>query len=125
MSTPAEQLAALLAAVFADPENDDVRLIFADWLTEQGDPRGDLMRVQCTLARLPEDDPGREALVRQEADLHARHATALWGHRPAYLDVAFERGLLAVQTTGDVLAQGRGAKWWHRHRVWVCRLTLA
>jgi uncharacterized protein (TIGR02996 family) len=41
----------LLAAVLANPEDDAPRLVFADWLTERGDPRGTFISLQCELAR--------------------------------------------------------------------------
>ncbi len=34
------------------PGDDAIRLIFADWLEEQGDPRGEFIRLQVELARL-------------------------------------------------------------------------
>jgi uncharacterized protein (TIGR02996 family) len=37
--------AALLAAVIANPEDGAARLVYADWLIERGDPRGELMRL--------------------------------------------------------------------------------
>jgi uncharacterized protein (TIGR02996 family) len=47
---------ALLAAVRANPEEDTPRLMFADWLDEQGDEasatRAEFIRLQCELARL-------------------------------------------------------------------------
>ena len=65
--------AGLLARVCADPDDDSPRLIFADWLDEQGDPRGEFIRVQIALARLPADDPRRTELLDREATLLARH----------------------------------------------------
>jgi uncharacterized protein (TIGR02996 family) len=42
---------AFLAGVLDDPADDGVRLIFADWLDEHGDPdRAEFIRVQCELA---------------------------------------------------------------------------
>jgi uncharacterized protein (TIGR02996 family) len=41
----------LLRAILAAPEEDAPRLAYADWLTQQGDPFGDFIRVQCRLAR--------------------------------------------------------------------------
>ena len=67
-----KQKAAFLDAICDDPEDDAPRLLFADWLAERGDPRGEFIRVQCALAGLDTDDPGREALKRQEADLLSR-----------------------------------------------------
>jgi len=41
----------LLDAVLADPDDVDARLVYADWLTEHGDPRGEFIHVQCALGR--------------------------------------------------------------------------
>jgi uncharacterized protein (TIGR02996 family) len=46
-------------AIWDDPDDDGVRLIYADWLEEQGDPRGEFIRLQVELARAPVDDPRR------------------------------------------------------------------
>jgi uncharacterized protein (TIGR02996 family) len=70
MQTEAE---AFLQRIRAYPEDDAQRLIFADWLDEQGDPRGQFIRVQLALAELPADAPERAALVRTERDLLAVH----------------------------------------------------
>lgn len=48
---------ALISAVAAEPDNDLPRLVYADWLDENGQPaRAEFIRVQCRLAALP---PGR------------------------------------------------------------------
>lgn len=39
--------ADFLAAIIADPKNDVPRLIYADWLEERGDPRGEFIRRSC------------------------------------------------------------------------------
>jgi uncharacterized protein (TIGR02996 family) len=41
----------LLDEVLTDPNNDDPRRVYADWLAERGDPRGEFIAVQCELAR--------------------------------------------------------------------------
>ena len=38
----------LFAAICADPEDDASRLVYADWLDEQGDPRADYLRLLAT-----------------------------------------------------------------------------
>jgi uncharacterized protein (TIGR02996 family) len=44
---------AFLAAVLESPDDDTPRLIFADWLEENGDPeRAEFIRAQCDLAQL-------------------------------------------------------------------------
>ena len=40
----------LLRAVLAQPEDEAVRLVYADWLEEQGDPRAEFIRLQIALA---------------------------------------------------------------------------
>src|SRR5262249_8956067 len=42
---------AFLHDILEHPDDDTVRLIYADWLTEYGDPRGEFIQVQCQLAR--------------------------------------------------------------------------
>src|SRR5262245_56449896 len=72
---------SFLEAISADPDDDAVRLIFADWLEEQGDrarnARGEFIRVQLELERLPDDDPRRPDLIRRERALLAHHR-AVW-----------------------------------------------
>ena len=64
-------------AIAAAPDDDGPRLIYADYLDEAGDPRGDLIRVQIALAKLPPFDPRRPDLLRAEDRLLTRFAD-LW-----------------------------------------------
>jgi uncharacterized protein (TIGR02996 family) len=41
---------AFLAGILAHPEDDAPRLLYADWLDERADPRGEFIRVQVSLA---------------------------------------------------------------------------
>lgn len=65
--------AAFLADILENADDDAPRLIYADWLDDQGRPeltdRAEFIRVQCRLARLPIDDPERPALVERERGL--------------------------------------------------------
>lgn len=84
---------AFLQAIREAPDDDAPRLVYADWLTDHGDDlgraRAELIRVQCQLARLAPDDPGRAALSERETALLDAHtidwtdlAFADWlGHR--------------------------------------------
>jgi uncharacterized protein (TIGR02996 family) len=56
---------ALLAAVLAAPLEDAPRLVYADWLEEQGDPRGEFLRIIVRLETLA----GREAPPEMSAKL--------------------------------------------------------
>jgi uncharacterized protein (TIGR02996 family) len=70
MQTEAE---AFLQRIRAYPDDDAQRLIFADWLDEEGDPRGQFIRVQLAIAALPVDDPARRNLQGQEQALLDAH----------------------------------------------------
>src|SRR5262249_57631182 len=60
----------LLQAILDDPENDTLRLIYADWLEDHDQlDRAEFIRVQCAIARLEEDDPERLPLQRREWEL--------------------------------------------------------
>jgi uncharacterized protein (TIGR02996 family) len=63
-----------LRAIQDDPGDDSVRLIYADWLDERGDPRGEFIRVQCRLAHLSPDDEARPGLLERERELLEKHA---------------------------------------------------
>src|SRR4051794_12464475 len=61
---------AFLRAIIDRPDDDTPRLVYADWLDENGDPaRAEFIRVQCELATLPEDDPRRPGLEDREHEL--------------------------------------------------------
>jgi uncharacterized protein (TIGR02996 family) len=45
---------AFLQAIIESPEDDAPRLVYADWLEERGDPRGEFLRLECRLRSLPE-----------------------------------------------------------------------
>jgi uncharacterized protein (TIGR02996 family) len=40
-----------LNQILTDPDDDRPRMVYADWLMREGDPRGELIAVQCALAR--------------------------------------------------------------------------
>ena len=61
----------LLAEILAQPDDDAPRRVYADALGD--DPRGELVHVQCELARMNPADPRREALARREQELLAEH----------------------------------------------------
>jgi uncharacterized protein (TIGR02996 family) len=48
-----------LQAILAAPDDDTPRLVYADWLDERGDPRGEFIRLQCELAKLAVADGRR------------------------------------------------------------------
>jgi uncharacterized protein (TIGR02996 family) len=44
---------AFLAAIAAEPEDDVSKLVYADWLDEHDDPRGEFIRLQYELEKYP------------------------------------------------------------------------
>lgn len=70
---------AFLQAILEQPEDDGPRLMYADWLSERGDERGEFIRVQCELAHTPEDHPHRAHWEAIERDLLTRHRNAWLG----------------------------------------------
>jgi carbon storage regulator CsrA len=86
---------AFLQAILEEPDDEGLRLIFADWLEERGDTRGDFIHIQCQLARLRPGDDGREDLEERERVLWAEHADAWRAYLPPVLRwAAFERGFV-------------------------------
>src|SRR5262245_55430096 len=68
--SPMNMEKAFLQAILDSPDDDAPRLVLADWLEEQGhSERAELIRVQCRLAALDEDDQAREALHEREQQL--------------------------------------------------------
>ena len=61
---------AFLDAIAAAPDADMPRLLYADWLEENGEGRrAEFIRAQCELARLSEADPHRPELRRRVSHL--------------------------------------------------------
>jgi uncharacterized protein (TIGR02996 family) len=89
----------LLAAVVAEPTADAPRLVYADWLMERGDPRGELIRLQCEAATMPPQS--------RDAPIHVAIAKALFACRDRFAHEVLgapheiERGLV-VQVSATV-----------------------
>jgi uncharacterized protein (TIGR02996 family) len=84
---PAAEEAPLLAAIHADPAADAPRSVYADWLSERGDPRGELIALQLRGDR--GDEPRVRALLRTNAP------GWLGGVGVAVTNPIFRRGFLA------------------------------
>lgn len=91
----------LLRAILEKPEDDAPRLIYADWLEEDGQPeRAEFIRVQCELARCPSEiradrrwndlrymvQKPWDALRRRERELWMQRR---WSHLPSNLQPSF------------------------------------
>ena len=91
-AAPPRDETSLLAAVWATPHDDGPRLVYADYLQELGDPRGEFIVLQCVKTL---DVAGRKRM----RELQRKHAHDWFGPlAPAILEtnpVAFERGFLS------------------------------
>ncbi len=109
--TPGALEEGLLAAIAAEPDAIEPRLVYADWLQAEGDPRGELIIVQHERRARPDD----EELAARERDLVERAAAALAfpGLRPQVLG-RWELGFLDELAMGsrDLDAVRRGAPGW-------------
>lgn len=86
---------ALLQAILNDPDDDALRLVYADWLEEHGDPRSEFIRVQLQLARLPRTDPAYRRLWERELELIRAHKEEWFGAmRQQFMAWDVQRGFI-------------------------------
>lgn len=93
--------------IHANPKDDDLRLVFADYLEEQGDvDRASVIRLQCEAAKLASWERRY-----QEATHHANALIQLRGHRWRQAELplldgvewtTFERGFVSTARVKDV-----------------------
>jgi uncharacterized protein (TIGR02996 family) len=63
---------AFLDAILAEPDDPSVRLVYADWLDEHGQPeRAEFLRNEAAISSLPENDPRRAGLLKRLRDLQS------------------------------------------------------
>jgi uncharacterized protein (TIGR02996 family) len=91
---------ALLAAILADPDDDIPRLVYADWLQENGDEaRAEFIRLQCELERCESGSSRHLELRRSAARLLIRHRNQWLMELPRSVRGAhyhFRRGFVQV-----------------------------
>jgi uncharacterized protein (TIGR02996 family) len=77
-----DTLAALYAAIIANPADRTVRLVYADALDESGNSanaaRAEFIRAQVALEAMADDDPKRPALAARCTDLFMQHWIDWW-----------------------------------------------
>src|SRR5262245_23510597 len=96
VARPMSNETAFLSAILDAPDDDVPRLVFADWLDDNGDSaRAEFIRAQVRLERLPEYDPERFELEERSLDLLAEHRAEWLAGLPAWARRArmtFRRG---------------------------------
>lgn len=100
---------AFLQEIRSDPEDIIPRLVYADWLEENGDSQAELIRVQCELDSLPVDAMAeREELRKREQEL-LRVYQAEWVEPLKKLDVRgieIKRGFVeGIRVDAEVFIQ--------------------
>lgn len=105
----------LLVAVLADPENDAPRLVYADWLTERGDPRGTFISLQCELAR--GTARAEEVAAEAEALLDSHEAQWLEGVSAEDVRVTFRRGFVERAELRGAQSLAEAARFFEREPV--------
>jgi uncharacterized protein (TIGR02996 family) len=128
--------AAFIRGICEQPEDDLRRLVFADWLTERGEPeRGDFIRVQCELAKWrtnksegvdgslsPAGISLHSALRRRERELFDAH-TREWFGSPQIIPFLSGESEATLRQYGDhaksVVRRGFVAEVRCRLAVWV------
>jgi uncharacterized protein (TIGR02996 family) len=74
----------LEAALVANPDDLAAHMAYADFLSEQGDPRGELIQAQIALEQLPRHSPQRVVLRQRFAALAVEHGRTLLGDLAAH-----------------------------------------
>lgn len=95
---------ALLAAVFAAPHDDAQRLVYADWLLERGDPRGELIQLQYKKLDRGLD---RQESKRERELLKTRSSDWIGPLSLVASDLSFARGFLDACTVSFRSAKQR------------------
>jgi uncharacterized protein (TIGR02996 family) len=62
---------AFREAIIANPTDDGSRLVYADWLEERGDLRGEFLRIKTALARMPRKDKQQTRLRKRLKELRS------------------------------------------------------
>jgi uncharacterized protein (TIGR02996 family) len=135
-----DKVRAFLEVIIADPDDDGPRLIFADWLEEQGDSdRAEFICVQVERARLPQWDARQVRLRLRERQLLDQHGRKWKDELPTIEGITWERfrrGFVATVTVDSfaVLHATASACWtaapieaisvrWPRQRESLERIT--
>ena len=93
VAPPASEMGAHWQAIFADDEADEPRRVFADWLLERGDPRGEFIHLELDLAAGVEGER-RRALAARRAELLEAHLDGWTCGLSAFSYVEFRRGFI-------------------------------
>src|SRR5262249_2869178 len=119
---------AFLADIIANPDDDDLRLVYADWLEDHGQPeRAEFIRLQIEVARRTGGEDSRWLIWKKrprEKELLEKHGKAWIEEQPPWARdaPAFWRGLVySVLAKAEAFVAGAA---WLMRAVPVERLAL-
>lgn len=92
---PKARNAELEALIASEPAKVQHYQVYSDWLQNEGDPRGELVAVQCALSQETDPDARRSLLERNTA-LLAEHSDYLLWRLGAHVQVDWRYGFLAA-----------------------------
>jgi len=101
---------SFLRAIVDQPDDEALRLIYADWLEDRGDPRAEFLRLEVELHRLGKGDKKRKTTLQEQMNdlqhqLDARWVARMWWARNRPQGVRRE---LVVLGEGKGLLEVRG-----------------
>jgi uncharacterized protein (TIGR02996 family) len=103
---------AFLQAIADDPEDELLRLAFADWLEEQGQPdRAEFVRASCALARVTHRDPEFGSLVVRASEAFRRCRPPWWKSIQGVSELQ-TRGLIRLHVRSQTAARRLGKAHW-------------
>lgn len=88
--------AELLEEILRAPDDDAPRLVLADWLSERGDPRGELIQLQLRAASLEAGGERNKVRAAENKLLEAHRATWLGPIADRVEKAEFRRGFVAM-----------------------------
>jgi uncharacterized protein (TIGR02996 family) len=87
----------------ADPDDDETRLIYGDWLQARGDPRGQLIALAHALARAPSETTAElETRVDELMITHASHLFGPLRQVARELDLRWRGGMIDAAFVGPL-----------------------
>lgn len=108
---------AFLKAAQAQPDDDTLRLVYADWLEEQDrTSQAQFVRLQVRRSQLDLFDPERVGLHQEEARLLRKHKR--------YWNGGVHRALHARGLRGMIDARRGAIRTWHYHRGMIERVAV-
>ncbi|MGF1580353.1 MAG: TIGR02996 domain-containing protein [Gemmataceae bacterium] len=105
----------LFQAIRESPLDESLRLVYADWLEENGDaPQAEVIRLQCEIAHL-DPETAKYLAWERRIDLLLRKYRKQWFGTPRHLEASYERGTLTVAPSERLMQSNHVREWWSNY----------